>query len=315
LYEEAMNTILVSGHINVETTVKIDKFPIDYTPVDYNFFGVNSTIAGVGYNISSAIKTLGGNPTLFSIIGNDIYKNIIFDTLNNKGINTQYVLPLVKETSQSIILYNENKRKIILDLKNIQETKYHIEKIDKIIDEIDMAILCNINYSRDLLKTVKEHGKLIASDVHVVNDINDAYNKDFMEYSDILFLSNEKISGEEYNFLKQLIGTYSNKIIVMGMGENGLLIYTREEDEIKQYHAAKTRKVVNTIGAGDALFSSFIYFYNKTKDIHYSIEKAILFASYKIGEKGAAEGFLTEEELLKIHSLKEQRQGILNRAV
>jgi ribokinase len=295
-----MNNILVSGHINIEITVKIDEFPIVYSPVDYNFFGVNSTVAGVGYNISSAIKTLGGNPTIFSIIGNDIYKNIIFDTLKSRGINTQYVLPLVKETSQSIILYNENKRKIILDLKNIQETKYPIEKIDQVINKIDMAILCNINYSRDLLKVVKKHGKLIASDVHVVNDINDAYNKDFMEYSDILFLSNEKILGKENNFLKLLIEKYNNKIIVIGMGENGLLIYARKNNEIKRYSAVRTRKIVNTIGAGDALFSSFLFFYNKTKDIYYSIERAQIFASYKIGEKGAAEGFLTEEELLKI---------------
>jgi ribokinase len=295
-----MNNILVSGHINIETTVKIDNFPICYSPVDYNFFGVNSTIAGVGYNISSAIKILGGNPTIFSIIGDDIYKNIVFGRLKNKGINDKYVLPLVKETSQSIILYNEKKRKIILDLKNIQETKYPIEKIDEIINEIDMAILCNINYSRGFLKIVKEHGKLIASDVHVINDINDAYNKDFMEYSDILFLSNEKILGEEHDFIRQLIKKYNNKIIVIGMGEKGLLIYARENNEIKQYSAVKTRKIVNTIGAGDALFSSFIYFYNKTKNLYYSIEKAQIFASYKIGEKGAAEGFLTEAELLKI---------------
>ncbi|MDR0312903.1 MAG: carbohydrate kinase family protein [Treponema sp.] len=295
-----MNNILVSGHINIEITVKIDDFPIAYTPVDYDFFGVNSTIAGVGYNISSAIKILGGNPTIFSIIGNDIYKNVIFDELKNKGINTQYVLPLVKATSQSIILYNENKRKIILDLKDIQETKYPIEKIDEVINKIDVAILCNINYSRGLLKIVKEHGKLIASDVHVINDINDAYNKDFMEYADILFLSNEKILGEEQDFIKQLKRKYKNIIIVIGMGENGLLIYSRENNEIKRYSAVRTRKIVNTIGAGDALFSSFIYLYNKTKDIYYSIEKAQIFASYKIGEKGAAEGFLTEDELLKI---------------
>jgi ribokinase len=213
------------------------------------------------------------------------------------------VLPLVKGTSQSIILYNESKRKIILDLKDIQETKYPIEKIGEIINEIDMAILCNINYSRDLLKIVKEYGKPIACDVHVINDINDAYNRDFMEYSDILFLSNEKIIGEENNFLKQLIEKYNHKIIVIGMGEKGLLMYAREKDEIKQYPAVKVRKRVNTIGAGDASFSSFIFFYNKTKDIYYSIEKAQIFASYKIGENGAAEGFLTEEELLKITAL------------
>lgn len=79
-----------------------------------------------------------------------------------------------------------------------------------------------------------------------------------------------------------------------------MLIYTRENNQIKHYPAVRTREIINTIGAGDALFSAFIYFYNKTKDAYYAIEKAIIFASYKIGEKGAAEGFLTEEELLKI---------------
>jgi ribokinase len=197
-------------------------------------------------------------------------------------------------------LYNENRRKITLDLKDLQETKYPIENVYEIINDIDTAILCNINFSRDLLKIMKKHGKIIASDVHVVNDINDEYNRDFMAYSDILFLSNENILDKEHRFLEELIKTYNNKIIVIGMGVNGLLLYVRENNEIKHYSVVKTRKIVNTIGAGDALFSAFIYFYDKTKDAYYSIEKAIIFSSYKIGEKGAAEGFLTEEELLKI---------------
>jgi len=43
-----MNNILVSGHITIETTVKIDQFPIEYSPIDYKFFGVNSSVSGVG---------------------------------------------------------------------------------------------------------------------------------------------------------------------------------------------------------------------------------------------------------------------------
>jgi len=72
-----MNNILVSGHITIETTVKIDHFPIEYSPIEYKFNGVNSTVSGVGYNITKALKILGGNPTLFSLIGNDIYQNIV----------------------------------------------------------------------------------------------------------------------------------------------------------------------------------------------------------------------------------------------
>jgi ribokinase len=295
-----MNNILVSGHITIETTVKIDQFPINYSPIDYKFNGVNSTVSGVGYNVVKALKTLGGNPIFFSLIGNDIYKNIIKEDLKNIGISEKYVLPIINGTSQSIILYNENMRKIILDLKEIQEAKYPIKYLNEIIDNIDMAVLCNINFSRDMLNIVKNNKILIASDVHVVYDVNDDYNKDFMKYSDILFLSNENILGRENNFLNDLINAYSNQIIVVGMGENGLLMYIRETDEIKNYKAVRTRKIVNTIGAGDALFSAFIYFINKTKDPYYSIEKALIFASYKIGEKGAAEGFLSEKELLKI---------------
>jgi len=295
-----MNNILVSGHIGMETTAKIGQFPIEYTPIEYEFYGVNTTIASVGYNIVKAIKTLGGNPIFFSVTGNDIYRDIIKNEMENLGINTEYVLPIAEKTSQSVILYNENKRKIICDLKNVQEIKYPIEKIDEIINTIDMAILCNINYSRELLKKVNSYGKTIATDVHVLDDINDNYSKDFIAYSDILFFSNEKILGGEKEFLKRIIETYNNKIIVIGLGEKGVLMYVREENKINQYPAVKTRDIVNTIGAGDALFSSFIYFYNKTKDPYYAVEKAIIFASYKIGENGAAQGFLSEEELLKI---------------
>ena len=51
--------ILVSGLINIETTVGVDGFPIDYSPVRYPFFGVRSTVSGVGLNVSKALTTSG----------------------------------------------------------------------------------------------------------------------------------------------------------------------------------------------------------------------------------------------------------------
>ena len=295
-----MKNILVSGLITIETTAKIENFPVNYSPVDYQFFGIGSTVSGVGFNVAKAIKTLGGNPVLLSITGNDFFNDIIKGELKKINLDDKYILPLLTGTSQSVILYNEAKRKIILDLKNAQETKYPAAYFNKVINQIDIAVLCNINFSRDMLKTAKDAGKIIASDVHVIHDINDEYNRDFLFYSDIIFLSNEMIQGRETDFIKELAAEFNHTIIVIGMGGNGLLLYDRKSNEIKHYPAVKTRNVVNTIGAGDALFSSFIYFYAKTNSVHYSIEKAVLFASYKIGEKGAAEGFLREKELLEL---------------
>ena len=71
----------------------------------------------------------------------------------------------------------------------------------------------------------------------------------------------------------------------------------RSDTHLEWFPAVQTRPVVNTIGAGDAIFSTFIDHYVRTHDPYASIRAAIVFASYKIGEKGAAQGFLTAEAL------------------
>ena len=55
---KVMKKILVSGLINTETTVKIKQFPIEYFPIDYSFFGVNTRVSGVAYNLAKALKTV-----------------------------------------------------------------------------------------------------------------------------------------------------------------------------------------------------------------------------------------------------------------
>ena len=157
--------------------------------------------------------------------------------------------------------------------------------------------VCNINFNRDFLEKAKTQNIKIATDVHCIESINDSYNKDFMRAADILFLSNEKIKNKEEAFLKQLIEEYNNEIIVIGLGSQGALMYVRKDGFIGKFDAVYTRPIVNTIGAGDSLFSSFNYYYNKTDDPYISIKKAIIFASWKIGVKSASDGFLTEHEL------------------
>ena len=126
-----------------------------------------------------------------------------------------------------------------------------------------------------------------------------------MENSNILFLSNEAILGKEKEFLNTLIENFNNEIIVVGMGKQGSLMYVRKDNKIVEYPAIDTRKIVSTIGAGDALFSAFIHYYIKNGDPYAAIENATYFASYKIGEKGAASGFITESQL---EELKEQNK-------
>ena len=113
-------------------------------------------------------------------------------------------------------------------------------------------------------------------------------------------MSNEAIKGREYDFIKELIRAYNHVIIVISMGDQGSIIFDREADSIKKVDARVVRPIVNTIGAGDALFSSFLHFYIAGMDSWEAINLATYFASYKIGANGGAEGFLTEDQLLDL---------------
>lgn len=46
--------ILVSGLLNTETTTAVRGFPINYYPIDYPFFGVNTAVSGVAINLAKA---------------------------------------------------------------------------------------------------------------------------------------------------------------------------------------------------------------------------------------------------------------------
>lgn len=299
-----MNKIVVAGLVNMETTVKINSFAIEYSPINFPFFGIQAQASGVGLNVGKALTTLGDEVKLLSMIGKDSAGLIVKKSLIDCGIDTSYVEETISATAQSVVLYDDSgKRQIYCDLKEIQDCSYDQEVFKEVIKDSLIVCLCNINFSRNLLKIAKDKGKIIATDVQVLGDIYDAYNSDYMKYADILFLSNENIKGSVEEFAKGIAKEYDNEIIVVGLGSEGALLYVKKDNCIKKIQAVKTREVVNTIGAGDALFSCFIHYYSKNRNPYEALEKAVIFASYKIGVESAADGFLKEDELEKIKHL------------
>lgn len=286
--------ILVSGLLNAETTTAVRGFPIHYYPIDYPFFGIQTGVSGVAFNIAKALRTLGDEVRLTSMTGSDFPAAYIRDALEKLNISTEYVQSKLRQTPSSVVLYDpEGNRQIYCDLKDIQDTAYGFSPA--VLEDIDLVAACNINFNRPLLHLAKQAGKGIATDVHVLSDIYDDYNREFMECADILFLSDEGI-GEHYGpFLWQLAHTYECKIIVLGRGARGAAMFLRETDQILELPAASVGKVVNTVGAGDALFSAFLHFYAKGCTPVEALRRAQLFAAHKITVSGAAEGFVSEQ--------------------
>lgn len=286
--------ILVSGLLNTETTAAVRGFPIHYYPIDYPFFGVNTAVSGVAFNLAKALRTLGDEVQLTSMTGDDFAAAYIRDALRELDINTAHVQPKLRQTPNSVVLYDpEGKRQIYCDLKDIQETPYEFDP--SVLDGIDLVAACNINFNRPLLRLAKQARKTIATDVHVLSNIYDEYNREFMEQADVLFLSDEMVGDDYSGFMKRLADTYPCRIIVMGRGAKGAAMYLRDTDNITEMPAASVGTVVNTVGAGDALFSGFLHFYAKGFSPMEALRRAQVFAAHKITVSGASQGFVTEQ--------------------
>ena len=291
-----MKKILVSGLVNTETVARVRKFPIDYYPIDYPFFGVSTAASGVAYNIALALNTLGDDVRLLSMTGSDFPASFIKSELESKGIGTEYILPKLRETPNSVVLYDETgRRQIYCDLKDIQETAYGFTEAH--VADADVVVACNINFNRELLHLAKQMGKTIATDVHVLGNVHDDYNREFMAAADILFLSDEAVGEDPYGFMTALEEAYHTPIIVMGRGSKGALMYLREDNWFHEMSAAHVGDVVNTVGAGDALFSAFLHYYAKGLHPVEALRRAQIFAAAKICVSGASKGFVTEQEV------------------
>ncbi len=293
-----MARILVSGLINIETTLRIDGFPINYEPVRYPFFGIHGTVSGVGYNIAKALTALGDEPRFLSLIGADAAGGLVRQALAADSIADPYVLTALSHTAQSVILYDPDGRRLInSDLKDIQERSYPAPQFEEAAAGCTLAALCNINFSRPFLARARQMGLTIATDVHTISELDDPYNRDFMAAADILFMSDERLPCTPEAWVRQLWARYGAEVVVVGLGAQGALLGVRREHFLERLPAVHVRPVVSTIGAGDALFSAFLHCYAATQDPYTALRQATVFAAYKMGAVSAAAGFLDQAGL------------------
>ena len=289
-----MSTIFVAGLANVETTLRVAGFPLDYTPITFDFFGISSSVSAVGYNVAKALAGLGDEVRLASLIGADPLGDLVLGELGAAGIPAAGVLRQLAHTAQSVVMFDPSgRRRIATDLKDIQDHTYPLEQARPALAGSDLAVLCNINFARPLLALARELGVPIATDLHTLGSLDDGYNRDWLEAATIIFQSHEGFPEPPHERAEAILARFPARIVVIGMGGQGSLLAERDRP-VRHIPAAQVRPVVNTIGAGDAFFAAFVHFYAALGDPLAAIERASLFAAYKVGANGGAEGLLSQ---------------------
>ena len=288
-----MPNIFVAGLANIETTLRVDGFPIEYQPVNYASYAISTSVSAVGYNVAKALTNLGNAVSFASLIGRDLAGDIVEQRLLADGIRTAGVLRQLDHTAQSVVMYDPTgQRRIATDLKDIQDHHYPEAQARLALAGCELAVLCNINFARSLLPVAQALRVPIATDLHVLADLDDEYNRDWLQAADIIFQSHEGLAETPEQRAAAILARFRAHIVVIGMGNAGSLLAVRDQP-IVQIPAATVRPVVNTVGAGDAFFASFVHFYLELHDPYAALERASVFAAHKIGANGGAAGLLS----------------------
>ena len=299
-----MSKFLVAGITQKETIVKVNEIPIPYKPVSDTTQSIHSSIGGDAYNEAIALKWLGNMVDFFTMIGKDDDVNIINQNQNDIKLYTDFVLRKLEATPAAVIFYDSTrKQQLFEDIKNLRDTAYDVKLFEKQLPTADMVVLANANFCRPLMQLARECNKKIAVNIRKFSYETEIYNKFFLENADILYLSDDDVTEDPYDFTKYIVDKYDPEIVILGQGADGLIIYSRNIGTYVHYKPVKTNESVNTVGAGNALFSCFLHYYNKTGDSTLAIKHALLFASYKIGFVGTSNGFMTEEQIETWHAL------------
>nr|MBP7635681.1 carbohydrate kinase family protein [Candidatus Ozemobacteraceae bacterium] len=112
----------------------------------------------------------------------------------------------------------------------------------------------------------------------------------------ILFMSHEGLPCPPEAFAAELLGRFPARFLVIGLGVEGALLAERGRPP-KRVPAVTPRPVVNSIGAGDALFAAFLDGWLRYGDAAAALARAVFYAGWKIGDNGGAAGLMTAAEL------------------
>lgn len=293
-----MGKFIVAGITQIETIVKVDSIPVEFSPLTSSPDSIFTAPGGDAYNESLALKWLGNHVDFLSVVGRNQDLSIFNPHNREVTISTEYILPLLKATPTQVILYDKNrKEQIFEDIKDLRDAEYRMSMVKPMIADCDMVVLSNANFCRPFIPIAQEYNKKIAVNIHSFLREKEKYNTDFLGAADILYFSDDTITEDPYEFIDSIADTYGTEIIILGQGSQGLILYDKTRNIRVHYNTVKTNEVVNTAGAGNALMACFLHSYLESGDSTTAIKNAMLFASYKIGYMGTSNGFMTVEQL------------------
>jgi sugar/nucleoside kinase (ribokinase family) len=291
--------VVIAGVTSLYMTLPVDEFPIPYTSTQFPNW-LRADVSGAACHIADTLRTLGDNAHLCTLVGDDVAGDAIRSSLRTRGLLGSGVVATPESSLGVVLVAPDGQRRGHPYLAAVDTIQYPVEVFYREAHSADLAVLTNAAFVQPLLGPAQEMGVPIAVDVHLISDIDDAYNRPWLEVADIIFCSHERLPCPPRQWVAQVFGRYPGcTVAAVGLGGRGCLMGLTD-GRLIEVAATAPRGVINTSGAGDALFASFLHGWLATGNPVAALEDAVLHAGWKVGNTFPGAVSLTEAELARL---------------
>lgn len=258
---------------------------------------------GGASNVALNVKTLGANPYLVGILGNDNQAKILLEEMKKVGLSTEGIIQVddrpttsktrvIASSHHLIRIDSESKKDISTEAQNkiIEYLKKNIKKFDSIIlEDYNKGVLTKSLIPK-IIELANKNGVKILVDPKFDN---------FFEYKNVfLFKPNRKELEDAFGqkakndeqideMCLKLIEKINCDNLVLTMGELGMRLFMKTPKGIeKEIIKTRARKVADVSGAGDTVISTLSVFLASGISIKDAVTIANIAAGLVVEEVG-----------------------------
>ncbi|WP_147341390.1 carbohydrate kinase family protein [Actinomadura logoneensis] len=274
--------VLVAGAVSLYATVGVRDFPVAYASRRKPSW-MEFSCSGVALSVARVQRAFGHRVRLCALVGDDSAGTAVRAELARLGLLGPGVLRTAVSTTGVVLVNEQGRRMGLPHLAPLDHEVYPWETLETQAGGADLLVLTNVRPLRPLLGRAAELGVPIAVDLHQTDGPDNRYNRPWLEHADIVFASHERLPEPE-TWAREVFRRHPRcGVLGVGMGARGAAVALRDGRLVRVAAAVRGGPVVNTSGAGDALFSTFLAVWLRTRDPVAALRAGVVHAGWKIG--------------------------------
>jgi acarbose 7IV-phosphotransferase len=301
--------IVVVGVASLYLAAGVGEFPLEHAlsaVPDWMRVGV----AGSATHVAKVLAALGDEVRLCTLAGTDPAGLAVRADLRASGLSGEGVVDSGATSLGVALVAPDGSRLGLPYTAMVNAVGYPAETFRRLAAGADLAVLTRARFARPLIGSAERLSIRIAVDVHLISDVNDTRSRPWMEAADIVFCSHERLPCAPEEWVARVFARYPGcQVVGIGRGADGAILGLRDGTVVSA-SAVAPRGVVNTSGAGDTLFASFLHGWLATGNPVGSLQSAVLHAGWRIGDPVPGAGALTEAELASLSQEHQVRMTV-----